>query len=84
MAKYRQVLGKILEGRSDASIAFNDLRRLLKRMGFEERVRGSHHIFRRKGVEELINLQRHGKDAKIYQIRQVRAIIHKYSLELDD
>lgn len=27
---------------------------LLKRLGFEERIRGSHHIFRRVGIPEKI------------------------------
>ena len=49
-------------------------------MGFEERTRGSHHIFRKQGVEEKINLQRDGNKAKVYQVRQVRAIILKYKL----
>ena len=39
------------------------------------RVRGSHHIFRREGVRELINLQRDGSQAKPYQVRQVRQAI---------
>lgn len=49
--------------------------------GFEERVRGSHHLFRQAGVEERINLQREGGKAKVYQIRQVRAIILSIILE---
>ena len=44
------------------------------------RVRGSHHIFRKAGVEEKINLQREGSEAKPYQVRQVRAVILKYRL----
>ena len=46
---------RILEGKSDANIAFADLCRLLTWLGFEERTRGSHHIFRKQGVRELIN-----------------------------
>ena len=49
-------------------------------MGFEERIRGSHHIFRRAGIVEKINLQREGSKAKVYQVRQVRAMILKYKL----
>ena len=43
----------ILSGRSDANIRFDDLRLFLSRLGFVERVRGSHHIFRKEGVREL-------------------------------
>jgi hypothetical protein len=63
-----------------ANIPFNDLRQLLHRLGFEERIRGSHHIFRKAGVEEKINLQSEGSKAKVYQVRQVRATILKYQL----
>lgn len=53
---------------------------LLRRLGFQERTRGSHHVFHRAGVEELINLQRDGDKAKVYQIRQVRAVLVRYGL----
>ncbi|HNS02365.1 MAG TPA: type II toxin-antitoxin system HicA family toxin [Anaerolineae bacterium] len=80
MGKYDKLLMQILRGTSDANIAFEDLRWLLFQLGFEERVRGSHHMFRRSGVEEKINLQRDGSKAKPYQVRQVRAAIVKYRL----
>ena len=66
---------KILSGRSDANIRFEELRSYLLRQGFAGRVRGSHHLFRREGVRELINLQRDGSQAKPYQVRQVRQAI---------
>ena len=80
MAKYDDLLARILRGTSDANIPFNDLRQLLRRLGFEERIRGSHHIFRKAGVEEKLNLQRDNAKAKVYQVRQVRAIIVRYKL----
>ena len=80
MGKYEKLLLQILRGASDANIAFDELCQLLIRLGFEERVRGSHHTFRKQGVEEKINLQRDGSKAKAYQVRQVRAVIVKYKL----
>ena len=71
---------RILQGESDANVDFDDLRRLLAWLGFEERIRGSHHIFRKQGVRELINLQKEGNKAKVYQVRQVRRIILRYGL----
>jgi hypothetical protein len=53
---------------------------LLLRLGFEERRRGSHHTFRKDGIEEKINLQRDDSKAKAYQVRQVRTLILKYKL----
>ncbi|MBI5875242.1 MAG: type II toxin-antitoxin system HicA family toxin [Deltaproteobacteria bacterium] len=80
MDKYEKLLLQILQGASDSNIAFNDLCHLLKKMGFIERIRGSHHIFRKDGIIEKVNLQRDGSKAKTYQVRQVRNIILKYNL----
>ena len=80
MGKFEKLLLQILRGTSDSNIAFNDLCQLLRRLGFEERIRGSHHVFRKAGVEEKINLQRDGGKAKPYQVRQVRAVIVKHKL----
>ncbi len=80
MGKYNKLLLQILRGTSDVNISFDDLCNLLISMGFEERTRGSHHIFRKEKIVEKINLQRDGSKAKVYQIRQVRNIILKYNL----
>jgi len=80
MGKYEKLLEQILLGNSDANVDFDELCQLLLRLGFEIRVRGSHHIFRKHGVGERINLQRDGSKAKVYQIRQVRSVILRYNL----
>jgi len=71
MSKYEKLLARILQGSSDANIFFDDLCHLLKKLGFDERIRGSHHVFRKEGVIEKINLQYDGSKAKEYQVRQV-------------
>lgn len=80
MGVYDKLPGKILRGASDANITFEDLCQLLRHLGFDERTRGSHHLFRKSGITELINLQREGSKAKVYQVRQVRAVLLKYRL----
>jgi predicted RNA binding protein YcfA (HicA-like mRNA interferase family) len=80
MGKHEKVMEKVLRGASDANIAFDDIRSMLLQLGFEERIRGSHHIYRKSGIEEKINLQRAGDKAKPYQVRQVRGVILKYHL----
>jgi len=80
MGKNEKLIVRILKGNSDANIAFEDLCELLRRLEFDERIQGSHHIFRRKGIEDKINLQRDGSHAKVYQVRQVRNILVKYQL----
>lgn len=80
MTEYDKLIERILSGSADANIAFDDVCRLLVRLGFEERIRGSHHIFTRQGVEEIANLQPRGAKAKPYQVRQLRHLIFKYKL----
>ena len=75
-----KTLRRLLNGSSDAAIRFDDLCSLLESLGFEKRVKGSHHLFRKAGVEERINLQREGNNAKPYQVKQVGAVILKYKL----
>ncbi|MBI5573203.1 MAG: type II toxin-antitoxin system HicA family toxin [Elusimicrobia bacterium] len=77
----RKILEIILSGLSDKNIRFNDLRKLVFSLGFAERIKGSHHIFTKSGVIEIINLQPldDGK-AKPYQIKQVRNLILKYKI----
>lgn len=75
-----QLLVRILRGLSDASIRFSDLCDLLRSLGFRERIRGSHHIYSKEGVEEILNLQPRGHQAKPYQVVQVRKVILRYRL----
>ena len=69
-----------MRGSSDANIEFEDLRQLLHGLGFQERIRGSHHIYTKEGVMEIINLQAKGSKVKSYQVKQVRNLILKYKL----
>ena len=52
MGKHEKVMEKILRGTSDANIAFDDIRSILLYLGFDERIRGSHHIIERKGLRK--------------------------------
>lgn len=80
MSKFDKILEKVLRGASDANIDFQDLRQLLNGLGFQERIRGSHHIYTKDDVMEIINIQPKGSKAKPYQIKQVRNLILKYKL----
>jgi hypothetical protein len=75
MSKLAKILDRVLRGTSDANIGFEDLCMLLRHLGFDERIRGSHHIFTREGIPEILNLQSRGGQAKPYQVRQVRGVI---------
>ena len=80
MSKVGKTLDRVLRGRSDANIRFDDLRAVLIHLGFVERVRGDHHIFSRDGVPEILNLQPRGSQAKAYQVKQVRDVLVAYGL----
>jgi hypothetical protein len=64
-----------MAGRGDANLPFGPLCRLLRGLGFAERIKGDHHVFTMQGVEEILNLQPKGDKAKPYQVNQVRRII---------
>jgi predicted RNA binding protein YcfA (HicA-like mRNA interferase family) len=80
MGKWDKLRQRILLGEADSNLPFADVCHLLRRYGFKERIAGSHHIFCRQGVEEILNLQPKGKLAKAYQVGQVRQLLLKYSL----
>lgn len=80
MGRHEKTLERVLRGTSDNNISFDDLRSLLRHLGFNERIRGDHHIFTRDNIPEIINLQPRGGKAKQYQVKQVREIILKYQL----
>lgn len=86
MNKVIKTLLKILNGRNDSNIEFADMIHLLTFLKFEERIKGSHHIFSKSGIIEIINLQSSSTNkCKNYQVKQVRNLIVKYKLgELAD
>jgi hypothetical protein len=83
----KRILEKVLGGLSDKNIRFSELRSLVSSLGFDERIKGDHHIFSKADITEIMNLQplKDGK-AKAYQVKQVRSIILKYKLhkEVED
>ena len=58
MSRYAKALQRLLTGTADQTIRYDVLCSLLGRLGFAERQRGgSHRIFSRDGVLEILNLQ---------------------------
>lgn len=84
MSKAKKTFIEILSGRSDANTSFSEICHLLERAGFTRKGgKGSHTIFFKPEVEEIINLQPKGNKAKSYQVKQVRNIILKCKLDID-
>lgn len=83
MPSARKLLARILGG--SRNVAFNDFIKLVEAFGFRLlRVSGSHRIFGRPGVSELINLQDVGGQAKPYQVNQFLHLVEKYNLPLEE
>ena len=78
----RRLLQKIVTGTKN--VKFSDLAALLDALGFvEDRINGSHHIFKHPEVLELVNIQNVRGEAKPYQVRQVVELIETYNLTID-
>ena len=72
---------KIVGGKADANVDFADLCHLLRQIGFTERTKGSHHVFKKPDIPAIV-LQSDGAKAKTYQVRQVRDIFKKFNIEV--
>ncbi len=80
MLSWRKTLDLVLTARHDHDLPFVSLCSLLEALSFQVRIRGSHHIFSREGIPEILNLQPKKRLAKPYQVKQVRALILRYNL----
>ncbi|MDO9385764.1 MAG: type II toxin-antitoxin system HicA family toxin [Thiobacillus sp.] len=54
MGKLEKILDQILRGGSDQNVTFDDLTALLVSLDFEKRIKGSHHVFSKEGVAEIL------------------------------
>ena len=84
MSKAEKLAARILRGRSDKNFAFDDLCYVLERAGFQSRSgRGSHRIYYKDGVVEIVNIQPRNGKAKPYQVKQVREFLLKYKIDIE-
>jgi predicted RNA binding protein YcfA (HicA-like mRNA interferase family) len=84
MSRVEKLTARILNGRADKNLDFDDLCYLLERAGFQSRSgRGSHRIYYREGVIEIINIQPRNAKAKPYQVKQVRELLLKYKIDIE-
>ena len=79
----KKILQKILA--SSKNIRFSDMVNLVQGFGFTlSRTDGSHHIFTRPDIPELVNLQNIKGQAKPYQIRQFLKLVETHNLKLKE
>ena len=72
MAKLKKLYEHILMRISDSNVPFETLCALLKRLGFDERIKGDYYIFTRGDIDEILNIQPKSGKGKPYQVRQIR------------
>ena len=78
----RKLLERILN--NPKNLDFMDFVRLVEAFGFAlDRSRGSHFVFKHPDVQELLNIQDSGGQAKPYQVRQFLVLIERYSLQME-
>jgi hypothetical protein len=78
-----KLLGKALS--NPQGLRFSEALKLASAFGFNvDRISGSHHILKRPGIPELLNLQNARGMAKPYQIRQLLKLVEKHNLGLND
>lgn len=64
-----------------AGIRFREICLLAEQVGFAKRGgKGSHVVYEKDGVEEILTFQDRKGMAKPYQVRQLLAVIEKYKL----
>ncbi|MBT9133233.1 MAG: hypothetical protein DDT31_01386 [Syntrophomonadaceae bacterium] len=67
--------------RNPSNVRFEEICKTAELFGFRFRGgKGSHRIFVRKGIREMINFQEVKGKAKSYQVKQFIKIIEKYNL----
>ena len=80
----RRLLRRLYSGAVN-NVSFSDFTDLVRGYGFElERISGSHHIFEHPEVEEILDLQPLGREAKPYQIRQFLRMTAYYEISLEE
>lgn len=79
MSRLEKLIGKL---RSGSALSFAELRSILTAYGFRlDRTAGSHQIYVHPDVPRPVSIQPDGKEAKKYQVRQVRDMIDEFGLE---
>lgn len=62
-------------------LRFSEAQSLAESFGFKlDRISGSHHIYIKAGIPELINLQNVKGKAKSYQIKQLLCLVEQYNI----
>ena len=77
--KINKILRRILSNQKN--VKFEELLLILNYFDFKcDRISGSHHIFKKEGITELINIQNVNGEVKPYQVKQFLSLVDKYGI----
>lgn len=75
VSKIQKAMERIMSGRVDKTITFDEAVYVLTRAGFcHDGGKGSHQVYRHADGRKLV-LPRHGKDLKPIYVRQIRELL---------
>ena len=70
---------------SQKNVRYSDFVALIEAFGFRRiRIKGSHHVYERSDVFDMVNIQSDNGQAKPYQIRQFLSLVEQYNLRMED
>lgn len=76
----RELAYEIIKG-NPKNIRFEDICRAAEAFGFcQKGGKGSHRVYSREGVKEILNFQNVQGRAKPYQVRQLLKVVETYAL----
>ena len=79
MTRRQKLIEKIKN--NPAGVRFQEICRLAEQLGFTNRGgKGSHIVYEKDGVEEILTFQNRKGMAKPYQVKQLLAVIEKFRL----
>jgi hypothetical protein len=80
----RKLLARLAAG-AVRNVGFDDFTGLVSAFGFVlARRSGSHHIYTRPDIPQLVNLQDVDGQAKPYQVRQFLRLVERYNLKMEE
>lgn len=74
MTKWQKLIQKIVEGRN---ISYDEAETVLLKLGFKLEIKGSHHIFRKKGYSRNVSIKRRS-ELLPYQIRDLKEVLREH------
>jgi predicted RNA binding protein YcfA (HicA-like mRNA interferase family) len=82
--KRRKLLARLACG-AVRNVRFDDFTGLVSTFGFVlVRTSGSHHIYTRRDIPQLVSLQDVNGQAKPYQVRQFLRLVERYNLTMEE